>query len=332
MAATDSGVYSVLDDERINGRSEFFKAMSDSVAGDWTPDVVSTIQSTSEIENYNWLGTSPKMALWEGGAPYGERPNFSATLQNKDYFAGEQIAKGDIRRDKTGQVRNIIAGLGESVALWPVEEVTSLISNSETASGTDLSGKAWDGQAFFDTDHTYAGAEFSSNQSNDITTTEVAALNVATATAPTADEMADVLTGMVTYMYTLKDDRGRPINGGLSAFTLVVGTGPLAAAAMSAIGLESLTSGASNPLRGMLGQTGGSISVKLDPRLSSKTTKLYLFGRGMRSTPFIYQDEVGLQLFERDPGEDQKYVYVGAKRTGRYGFGQWQKALLGTLS
>lgn len=332
MAATDSGVYSVLDDERINGRSEFFKAMESNVAGDWTPAIVEVIESNSEIENYNWLGTSPKMEIWEGPAPYGAAPNFSATLQNKDFFAGEEIAKGDIRRDKTGQVRKRLQSLGASVALWPSEEIINLLSGAETASGTDLSGKAWDGQAFYDTDHTYAGADYTTNQTNDISSSDYASLNTASATAPTADEMADVLVNLFTHFYTLKDDRGRPINGGISGFQVVVGTGALAAAAMSAVGLQNLTSGASNPLAGMVSRAGVSVDVKLDPRLSAKTTKVYVNALGGNAKPFIYQDEVGLELFEHDPGKDHKYLKIGAKRTGRFGYGHWQKSLVGTLS
>ena len=155
---------------------------------------------------------------------------------------------------------------------------------------------------------------------------------MATATAPTVDEMADVLVNLLTHFYTLKDDRGRPINGGITSYTVVVGTGALSAPAVSAVGLDSLTSGASNPLRGMAQSQGLSVRVRLDPRLSAKTTKVYVLAGGPRQLPFIYQDEVGLELFETDPGPDHKFIKVGAKRTGRYGYGAWQKALIGTLS
>lgn len=330
--STDSGIYSVLDDERINGRSALFQAYNDGIDGSWATSLYTEIDSDSEIENYNWLGTAPKMQEWGSEFKYSEVPNYNATLRNRDWQSGELVKKGDIRRDKTGQVRTLMGQLGSAAATHPEEVFSTMLVSSETAGGTDLYDQAWDGQAFFDTDHSYTGAEFTTNQTNDLTASEVAALNVSTATAPTADEMASVIVGMVTHFYTLKDDRARPINANLRNFTIMAGTGPIAAAAAQAVTRDNLTSGATNPVQGLNAMGVGGINVILNPRLSALTTKVFIFSGDGALRPFIYQDEVGLNVWEIDPGQDQKYIKVGANKTGGFGFARWQSALIGTLS
>lgn len=330
--STDSGIYSVLDDERINGRSEFFQAYGMGIEGSWASTMYTGIDSSSEIENYNWLGTAPKMSEWVSEFKYSQVPNYNATLRNRDWQSGLDVPKGDIRRDKTGQIRSLIAQLGDAAARHPEETYSDMLLTSETASGTDLYGKAWDGQAFFDTDHTYANSKFTTNQTNDLTATEVAGLNVATATAPTADEMADILVGMITHFWTLKDDQGRSINGGLRNYTVMAGTGPIAAAAAQAIGRETLTSGETNPVVGLRQMGIGSLNVVLNPELSSLTTKIFIMSPDGPLRPFIRQEEVGLELFEKNPGPDAKNVLVGTKATAGYGFARWQSAVIGTLS
>lgn len=331
-ASTDSGIYSVLDDERINGRSEFFQAFDNGIAGSWASSMYTGVDSNSEIENYNWLGTAPKMAEWEGEFKYSEVPNYNATLRNRDWQSGLEIAKGDLRRDKTGQIQRLVAQLGEAASRHPEEIYSDMLLTSETASGTDLYGKAWDGQAFFDTDHSYANSKFTTNQTNDLTSSEVAGLNVATAAAPTADEMASALVGMITHFYTLKDDQARPINSGLRNFTVMVGTGALASAAAQAITRDNLTSGATNPVQGLNAMGVGNLNVILNPYLSSLTTKVFIMSGDGALRPFIRQEEVGLSVWEIMPQQDQKVIKVGTNSTHGYGFARWQSAVIGTLS
>lgn len=330
--ATDSGIYSVLDDERINGRSEFFQAYDNGIAGSWASSMYTPIDSNSEIENYNWLGTSPKVSEWVSEFKYSQVPNYNATLRNRDWQSGLEIGKGDLRRDKTGQVLRLISQLGDAASRHPEEIFSDMLLVSETASGDDLYTKAWDGQAFFDTDHSYANSNFTTDQTNDLTNSEVSALNVTTAASPTADEMAAILVGMVTHFYTLKDDQARPINGGLRNFTVMVGTGDLASAAAQAVSRDNLTSGATNPVVGLRSMGVGGLNVVLNPYLSSLTTKVFIMSGDGALRPFIRQEEVGLSVWEKMPEEDEKTIKVGTNSTHGYGFARWQSAVIGTLS
>lgn len=322
------GIYSVLDDERINARADFFAGLGEGVDGSWASMVGTIVPSDSATENYNWLGTVPQLSVWEGEALLQQLPNYSATLTNQEYIAALGIGKKDIDRDKTGQIRTRVAGLGRRAAKHWESLVSTLIINSETASGTDISGKAYDGQAFFDTDHSYTGSNFTTNQSNDLSG---GVWNVATATAPTADEAAACVLDMVGGFYALKDDQGEPINGDARSFQIQVGTVALWSPFSQAVGLQNLASGASNPVAGLTSR-GISIEVVLNPRLSAKTTKVYGFRTDGDIKPFILQDEDPVTVEEEDPGITSKEIVVASKATRAAGYGLWQGAMLGTLS
>lgn len=323
MASTDSGHYSVLDDERINGRSAFFDGLGKRIDGSWATSIGTLISSDSEVENYNWIGTAPKMEEWLGEAPLKQRPNYSATLKNKSFISAERIDKGDLRRDKTGQVRSIISSLGDATGAHWEELVDTLISNGETASGTDLEGKPYDGQAFFDTDHSYTGSEYTTNQSNDLS---AGVYNIATATAPTTEEAADILNDLVGNFYALKDDRGRAINNNVQSFTVMVGTVALWAPLNRAATADNLAGGETNSAKQF------NIKVILNPALSAKTTKVYAFANMQPLGAFILQDEVPVSVGEEDPGRLVKYITVDAQAVRNAGYGLWQKAMLATLS
>lgn len=329
-----SGVYSVLDDQRINARSDFFDGLGEGMAERYATSLGTLISSDSADEDYRWLGTAPGMSVWEGEALLQELPNYAAILRNKPYLSGLTVQKKDIDRDKTSQIRRRISGLGQKAARHWEELITDLISAGETAAGADsgdlkdISGKAYDGQAFFDTDHSYTGSNFTTNQSNDLS---AGVWNVATATAPTADEAAACVLDMVGQFYSLKDDQGDPINGGLKTFTIIVGTVPLYTAFVQAIGLQNLTSGATNPVKALDGQ-GLSINVEFEPRLSAKTTKVYGFATGGDINAFILQDEDPVTVEEEDPGILVTHINVAAKASRAAGFGLWQRAMVGTLS
>jgi hypothetical protein len=134
-------------------------------------------------------------------------------------------------------------------------------------------GLCYDGQNFFDTDHLWGD---SGTQKNEITATEVPALDVTTATAPTPSEMAAAILGCTGHMLTFKDDKGRYVNGKARMFTVAVSTVPLMSSAVQAITANLLTGVVDNPLTGMK-QAGFSYTVKMIPALTSATTKMRLF-------------------------------------------------------
>lgn len=331
MAANQGGIYSVLDDERINGRADFFAGLGAGIDGSWATQIGTLVSSNSEIENYNWLGTVPQMSIWEGEALFQELPNYAAALRNQEYQAGLSVAKADLRRDKTGQISQRMRALGARAARhWEVL-LSNLILNSETdGAGTiggnaDLTSQGYDLQALFDTDHSYTGSNFTTDQSNDLSG---GVFDITTATAPTVEEAVDVLHEMIGQFYTFKDDQGEPINGDARNFMLMVGTNQLWAPFDRAVSVTNLSGGETNPLAG----NRYNVQVVLNPRLSAKTTKVYMFRTDSDIRPFILQEEVGLQVAEEDAGMKAKNVEVMSWATRAAGFGLWQNAVLATLS
>jgi hypothetical protein len=187
-------------------------------------------------------------------------------------------------------------------------------------------------QNFFDTDHVSGD---SGTLQNDLDASDIPALNV-TLGSETPTEMAKVIVGAIAYMYGLKDDRGRPMNGGAKNFAVMV-PAALMGPTLQAITSERLDSGSSNPLQAFA--AGGGISVKavVNPRLDANSTaKLYLFRTDSEVKPFILQSEVDVQAqyigegSEEEIKNDQHLVCAKANRNA--GYGLWQHAQRLTLS
>lgn len=326
MASTTmSGIYSVLDDERINARADFFTGLGQGVDGSWASLVGTVIPSMSETENYNWLGTVPQLRAWTGEALGKELPNYSHTITNVDYESTLRIQKGDIRRDKTGQIRQRVADLGRRAGTHWESLVSTLINNGQATTG---SGAAYDSQAFFDTDH---NDNAQGNQTNDLTSTEVPSANVGTATAPTAAEMANIIAETIAYMYGFTDDQGEPALGGMKNFVVMGGSAAVNGAVVQAIGSSLLSSGSTNPLSAFSGGMGVSIQPVFNSRISD-TNGVYVFATDGDIGPFILQEEVPLSVAEDDPGPRSKDFYVIASATRAAGYGLWQRAALVTMS
>ena len=334
MSSSQGGVNSLLDNENLNANSDFFRGYGEGIDGSWALRTGSLIPSNSEVEDYGWIGTSPQMSLWEGEALMQQLPNYKAALRNKEYLSGIKVSKADLRRDKTGVISQRIVGLGRNASRHWEKFTSDLMLAAETdGSATidgsnDLSSQAFDGQAFFDTDHVFTGSNYTTAQSNDLSG---GVFNVSTETAPTAEEAADIITHMVGQYWSFKDDQGEPINGDARNFMMMVGTVGLWAPLREAASSMSLASGQDNPVAGLRSE-GVSIEVVLNPRLSAKTNKVYSFRTDGDIRPFILQEETPIELIEDAGTAFKKDIDFGAWSTRAVGYGLWTSAVLATLS
>jgi Mu-like prophage major head subunit gpT len=183
----------------------FYDTLQQQIGNTWIGKLVMDFDSNQESETYKWLGASPAVREWIGGRlAKGLREN-GFTIFNKTFEATLKIMVDDLRRDKTGQVMLRIRELADRVAAHPMSLISTLINNG----GGATSALAYDGQYFFDTDHSEGD---SGTIKNDLAVGDYAALNVASATAPTANEMADAILAVLQHFFTFKDDQGEPIN------------------------------------------------------------------------------------------------------------------------
>ena len=306
----------------------FFLALSQYMGSSWI-DKISMLFSDSDqaIETYKWLGMVPQMREWIGGKnAKGFRDN-GLTIANKDFEATLEVLVKDLRRDKTGQAMIRIAELAARAGGHWGALLSTLITNG---TGT-TSGLCYDGQYFFDDDHSEGE---SGTQKNLLTATEVPVLNIGTATTPTSLEAAKAILGVIAYMINYKDDQGEPINADAKSFLVM--TSPalwpyLCAGAVS----ETLTSGESNPVKKIVESEGYSIQIVPNPRLAF-TTQFATFIADGAVKAFIRQEEVPISMKVLGEGSDVafmdgKHLYsVEASRN--VGYGLWQKASHSTFS
>lgn len=314
-----------LGSRAIIGR--FFALLEVYMASNWIEKVGMRFKSDQASETYKWLGMVPALREWIGGRnAKGFREN-GITIENKKFEATLEVLVDEIRRDKTGQV---MVRIGELVTRagghW------GSLASTLIANGTGLtSGLCYDGQYFFDTDHSEGD---SGTQKNLLTASEVAALNVAVATAPTPIEAARAILGVIAYMLTYKDDQGEPMNTEANEF-LVMTSPTLWQYLAPAIYNATVNGGETNPAAAIIANSDFKISVVPNPRLSY-TTQFVTFRTDAKTKAIILQEEEGIKISAQAEGSaeefnNDRHLY-GLKALRNVGYGYWQYATHSTLS
>lgn len=304
----------------------FYETLAQATGASWVSRIAMHFDSNMPIETYAWLGASPVVREWLGERLHSSLVANNMTIANKTFEATLEVLVDDLRRDKTGQILIRIQEMADRVQAHWASLLSTIINNG--AGSTN--GLSYDGQYFFDTDH----AEGSSGTlKNALTSSEVAALDVATATAPTASEMAQIIMGMISYFFNFKDDKGEPYNETANSFLVMVPVN-MFGAAMTAVRANLLNTGSGsydNPLK----ESGFTIDVAANVRLTS-TSKMYVFRTDARTKPFIMQEEQGLSISALAEGSEEEFKrnrhLYGVKTIRNVGYGMWQHALQGTLS
>ena len=180
----------------------------------WMGGVSNLFASDQASETYNFLGQSPAMREWVGERQAKGFSGQGLTIVNKHYEATIEIAKRDARRDKTPQIQaRVMEFADRAVTHWASLLSTLILAAPSTA--------CYDGQYFFDTDHSEGD---SGSQSNDITV-DISALPAAvhgSVTAPSVEEMQQSILAGITQILTFKDDRGEPMNENAREFLVMV--------------------------------------------------------------------------------------------------------------
>jgi phage major head subunit gpT-like protein len=283
--------------------------------------------SNQETETYKWLGNVPKYREWIGGRAAGHPKVETYSIRNKLWEQTLEFGIDDLRRDKTGQIQIRIGELAQAGAAFWEDMLTSLMNANPLA---------YDASDFFDTDHPVKESTIGSTTAkNLLTSSEVSALNVTTATAPTPDEAAKVLQGLVGYFMTFTNDQGHLLNSSARNFTVMVATADLWGPFATAISQQFLTSGASNPVLG-LKSMGYNFDIVLNPNLTSATDKVFMYRTDAKLKPFILQEETPPKVTVIGAGSEEEFKnrrhLFGTERIANAGVGLWQYAIRGTLS
>lgn len=283
--------------------------------------------SDQPSETYNFLGQSPAMRKWIGGRQAKGFTGQGLTIINDRYEATIQVERKDLRRDKTGQLQARLSEFAQrGVTHW-----NSLVSALIVGGATTT---CYDGQYFFDTDHSEGD---SGTQSNKITV-DISALPAAThgsVTAPSVEEMQQSILAGITQILSFKDDRGEPLNEGASGFLVVVPIGlyPVAAAAVSKLTTAALPQNLNPNLISTF-----TVDVMMDVRLTTAgwTDKFTVFRTDSPIKAFIRQEETAASLKIKGEGSDFAFDndawQIGLDANRGVGYGYWQRATLVTMT
>src|SRR3989304_3152445 len=138
----------------------YFEALEAQAGQGWIDAVSNYFTSDQVSEEYKWLGMPPALREWIGGRNAKGFTTNGIEIANKHFQSTIEISLRDLRRDKTGQIRTRMAELAERGNTHFAKLLSTLIVGGEA-------GLCYDGQYFFDTDHTEGD---SGTLSNDITT------------------------------------------------------------------------------------------------------------------------------------------------------------------
>jgi phage major head subunit gpT-like protein len=307
MAIVDTGLTS----RAIIGR--FYRRLEEFAQSAWWTRLAMHFPSAQESETYRWLGMVPQVREWVGGRKVRPLRSNGVTIVNKVWETTIRVDADEQRRDKTGQIMVRVNDMARRVALHPNKLLSTLMINGESVAG-------YDGQYFFDTDHSEGD---SGAQSNDLTYDAVAP------TAPTDTEMFEAIARAIGQILSFKDDQGEPMNEGAATFLVMVPM-PYWTATMAA--LSERVSETVNPL-----QAGQPYRVDWigNPRLTW-TTKFAVFRTDGETRPFIFQEELPVQVQALAEGSEleinENQHQYGVKAIHEAGYGFWQDACLVTFT
>lgn len=300
-------------------------AIDETLGASWVNRVSLYVPSNEETEYYSWFGGIPQMKEKGAGGEVAHAPRvFDWNIRNKKFRAAINVQLDWLRRDKTMQLQqkiNELAMAGERH--WDSLLSTLVLNGPSTA--------CYDGQFFFDTDHS---EHDSGTQDNDITT-DISAVPAAvhgSTTAPSPEEMKSAIFKSIRTVYGFKDDFGQLINQSVRAFLVQVPMGLFEPAAEALVG-QYVGAGAANVLANL--QIDGSpLQITLSPNpLLTWTDSFAVYVDGGQA--LLRQEEVPPTPKAKAEGSDYEYdndaweFAVDAIRNA--GYGRWQHAVYNTL-
>lgn len=296
---------------------EFYNTLEQNVGAAWVPGVSALFESNQESETYAWLGMAPAMREFIGGRQAkGFREN-GITIANKKFEATMEVLLDEIRRDKTGQVMLRVREMAQRTNAHWAKLLSALIVAGEA-------GVCYDGQFFFDTDHSEGD---SGAQSNDVS------YDALVTTAPTAAEFEAALMAGVQKFMGFLDDQGEPMNEDANRFLVMVPV-PFLGAATAAIKNTVITDGSGARTNTLTNMDGFKFDIVANARLNW-TTKFAMFRTDGQTKAFIRQEEEGVTVSavaeDSELEFNEEKHHYGVKAIRNVGYGYWQHALLTTL-
>ena len=314
--------YSALSSRAIQGM--YFARLEANPGMAWVNALANIFPSDQSGETYNFLGQSPKFREWIGGRQAKGMRSNGFTVLNKHFEATLEISKKDLRRDKTGQILARVQEFADKSATHWASMLSTLLLNGPTT-------VCYDGQYYFDTDHSEGDSGSQSNKIDvDISTLPAAVHGVVT--APSVEEMQQAMLGGIAQILSYKDDQGEPMNEDAKSFTVQVPIG-LYLTALTAVSTIATAALAQNFNPNMM--AGLSVNVVMNPRLTW-TDKFSVHRTDSPIKGLICQQEQGVELKVKAEGSEFEFDndawQLGLDTWRNLGYGYWQRACLVTMT
>lgn len=295
MPLTRSDMPNLLEDGL---KTVFFEAL-DATIGDYER-IATIVPSESDEENYPWLGAVPAVREFvDERMPLGLLEN-NYTIRNKTWESSVAIERAAIEDDKYGQIRLRIQSLAREARRHMDQLVFTLLRNG-------FSAACYDGQYFFDTDHSTGESGSQSNKGT--TALDAAALQTA-------------ITAMMKY----KDDRGKFL--GVVPDLLVVPP-DMQWTAMELLESTYWPEEGTTTARAASNVLKGKLDLLVSPYLTDTSDWFVLSTKGVIK-PLILQSRTPVEFAALEADSESgfmrdQYIY-GVRARYNAGYGLWQMA------
>ena len=140
-----------LDAARIAFRAAFLERLG--LTDDFPLEqAMLTVESTTAVEELEWLGDMPGMEQWDGDRILATIGAFKMRVTNLDWSSGFKVHQNQFKDDKLGLFPAAVNDLGRMAKMHRVEMAEQLLINGfdGTAYPKISNGLAYDGKFFFD--------------------------------------------------------------------------------------------------------------------------------------------------------------------------------------
>ncbi|MGC8863845.1 MAG: Mu-like prophage major head subunit gpT family protein [Armatimonadota bacterium] len=295
MPLTRSDVPNLLEDGL---KTVFFEAL-ESAAGDYER-IATIVSSESDEEVYPWLGAVPTVREFtDERMPLGLLEH-SYTIRNKTWESSIAVERAAIEDDRYGQIRLRIQSLAREVKRHMDELVFTLLQDGFTS-------QCYDGQYFFDTDHSSGESGTQSNKG-------------------TSQLDASALQAAITAMMKFKDDRGKVL--GVVPDVLVVPP-DLQWTAMELLESTYWPEEGSSTARLSSNVLKGKLDLIVSPYLTDPNDWFVLSTKGVVK-PVLMQMRTPVEFAALESDSEtgfmrDQYIY-GVRARYNAGYGLWQMA------
>lgn len=245
--------------------------------------------AAGQSELLDFIGAIPAVREWIGERKPGQLLAHDYKINMKKFEATLDFLRDWMDHDKTGLVQDRVNQLQVRLGQHVGKRVAALINAGETDT-------AFDGVAFFGNSHSWGESGTIDN---------LIGTQSASAGDPTPQEAATAVVDMFQQMFGFLDDRGEPINEGVSAITVAVPTA-LGAAYRQAINQDRLDTGSGtidNPVKGL----GVAVNLIVTPRITL-SGKACAFNASPGAAPFVFaENPAARRITAKAEGSDYEH-------------------------